>query len=512
VLGPCPVTIGFNSWPTKFFFAGGGGNYCDVISFHTYNSHMGDLALGRRSWASWETILSDYGLQDKPRAITEAAAFFGAEYGAGSFMRQASFTMLDLLLAEQHKVQKEDWFYFYSKDRGYDRFPSWLVMGQAPYPAVACLLTHTQELIGTTYEAVLDFGTIDNDYVIGSRYRRANSTGVVSMMAPGKRSHPVTLQITGGSPTSLVTVDCWGNMGTVSVSAGLATVNVGGLPMYVRLPAGVTATPVGTGSRYGARRETGATATCTTGSAGSTLISSLVDGTRPNRLFWSQSNSLQTADSVWQSGSAFTSVSPQTVTVTLASPHSIGKVIVESPPAWQAALTAIRSATLEVRVDGVWTQVGTISESPTVLNVLSTKQDAINGYYESFDDETHKWEIDFDPDVASAVRLIVSSVTYGGVPTLTAYNAYGELNYAGAAVHAGQGTATPALALSRISVFDTPQTSEATTVDFRLLESGEVRMNENGVDPARITGDAAPTEVALTVRIDPDDLRNALGL
>jgi len=516
VLGPCPVAVGRGARDRlEAFFNAGGGDWVDILSFHTYNAHMGDLILGRRTWDAWVAQLQQHGLHTKPRVITEAGGFMGAEFGAGTYIRQAKQTMLDLLIAEQYGVQKEAWWFFYAKAHGFDGFPSYLTssVGQ-PLPAAAMLYTHSQELLGTTWESRLDFGTIDNLYVIGSTYRRSDSTGVVSLMAPGKHAHPVTLHIPGVS--SVVVVDCWGNEAITPVADGRLVLPLSMFPTYVRLPADATVTVVEP-TRYGTIVSVGATATCTAGSRGSTLISSLTDGSFPNKLWWGSPNEFADSTSCWQSGVPLTTTAPQAVTLNLPSVSLVSKLVVHCPSPWQYALTSIMHATVEAQIDGGWTQVGTIDESPVVFAAPTNKQDGVDGWTDSFWDDRHIWEIDFPPAATTALRVIVTSVSFGGAPTLDSLNAYGALASSGGSVTAGMGTFTPHLALSALTAYgattvEPPAQEEATTVDFRLLESGEVRMNENGVDPARITGDAAPTEAALTVRIDPDDLRNALGL
>lgn len=621
VASGAPVTIGPGAAAAlSSFYGAGGGNYSDVIAFHTYNAHSGDLHAARTTWDSFVSVLTQYGQQNKTRICTEAASFFTAEFGAANYVRQAHLAMLDLLVQEQYGVTKENWYYFYARDNGFDDYPSQMstLTGQ-PYPLVACLLTHSQELIGTQWEARLDFGTVDNDMVIGSSYRRADGTGVVSLLSPGKRDHPVTLQVTGGTPVNLTTVDCWGNQSTVTVTGGLARVAATTLPIYVRLPAGVTATAVDGTARWGTKRSAGAVGyvgaknlptvvftdnadradgpigngwqtfgSATIGIAGNVfaksggdwaasgayrdlghsdgkvtltanssyggilfrytdpnnwwalndtrvykcvggvltitpagpmtggqtvilngpnigvygdqgvLLTELTDSfnqtaTKHGLFIWQSLTTLDNfafttgsdgslrsgsldqvlngplinalplnrgndgdAVSVWNSAAPVVPGSPQTITVELPSAVPVDRLLVHCPPPLQANLSVILRADVQaLGADGTtWTTVATIDASPLIVQVPSNRRDAANAWWDSYWDDQRIFELSFPKVTTAALRLVISTVSAGGSPTIDAYNAYGTLDQSSQPVTAGMGTATPPIALQRVVAYD----------------------------------------------------------
>jgi hypothetical protein len=455
VCGPSNVTIGGKALDRLgAFFAAGGGQYIDTLSFHTYNAHQGDLPLGRKTWDSWVGLLTQYGLQGKPRLNTEASSMLGAEYGAGQPIRQAVRTMLDLFLGEQYGVPKERWSWFYSTSHGFWDFPSFMENGAvSAFPAIAALLTHSQELLGTTFEARLDFGTADNDHLIGSRHRRSNGTGVVAMMSAGRADAVVALQLTGGSPTSLTVIDAFGRTRTAAVTGGLATVTVGTLPVYVQLPAGITATPVSSSTRLGTNRTGSATAAATGGSYRLTSALQVLTGPWRNNAYFDADNNGD-GNSVWLSKLQPTPAAPVDFTVTLPSAVPVDTAIVHCPPPRQGTLNVIRDADVQVLVDGAWQTVKTIGYKPRTEPVVSDNRSGFNGWVEVFDQDVHVFEVTFPKVIATAVRLHVREVSAGGAPTIAALHAFGTTTASGGVITAGMGSDAPQLSLQRVALYD----------------------------------------------------------
>lgn len=274
VLGPCTVEIGaaeYNDWNSGAgtgykwvgdFLALGGGTYIDEFSFHNYNGlrqtapppskvFRSGLPYGRSVLDRITALLAQYGQQDKARFDTEAFSQFAAHFGSYEPRLQTQNTMLELMLLEQYSVPKERTSIFYHKSHGFWDYPSWIVNDendQTLNPLVAVLRVYSEEVAGKTFAQRLDFGTSENDRFIGSRLSAASGTGVLTILSP-EGPGQVTLQVSAGTST-LEVVDPWGTVTTQGVVGGLMIVNVDSLPIYVRLPAGVTANPVAV--NYGA--------------------------------------------------------------------------------------------------------------------------------------------------------------------------------------------------------------------------------------------------------------------
>lgn len=454
VCGPCPVNIGGGGTSQlDAFFGAGGGQYLDVVSFHAYNGHNGDLMLGRKVFDGFNDLLTKHGLQNKPRMNTESGSQFGAEWGMGQIPRQAHRNLLDLMLHEQYGVQKESWSYFYPSSHGFWGYSSWVENDFLhPFAFVAQILTHSQELLGTAWEARLDFGTIDNQHLIGSSYRRANGTGVVALLSAGQADAQVTLQLTGGTAQTVVSLDGYGRTTTVPVVNGLVTVPVSTVARYVQLPAGITATPVPRPLGV-SKLLTNTVATVSGPRYRLTDPKQVVQGPWRNALYFDSGNNGD-GRSVFNSSTTPSDGAPVDFTVTFTEAF-IDTVVVHCPPSWQWALSVIRNADLQVLVNGTWKTVKNFGYQPR-LEKIDSGFEGVQGFAEVWDQDIHRFELTFDRVKASGIRLRVREVSAGGVATLEANNAFGATRQSdGAPLSAGMGSGSDSrLALQYVAAFD----------------------------------------------------------
>lgn len=249
VLSPCTISVAeqYSGW-FKDVLAGA-ASYIDVVSFHNYTGGSGELPVQRRVLDNFLAAITAAGVTSKPRYNSEFGSAFMAVYGSFEPRVQSQNIMLELMMCEQYGVPKENVAYFYDWQHGFWDFPSWWIQNEGnephPGPLMALLRTYSEELAGKAYAARLDFGTIENDHYVGSRFTNPNDgTSVVAVMSGGRYGSTVTLSIGGAAPPQNVTViDPWGNSSTVDVLSGLVTIDVEALPTYVRLPTGNTAAP-----------------------------------------------------------------------------------------------------------------------------------------------------------------------------------------------------------------------------------------------------------------------------
>lgn len=430
-MGPNPVQFndtGTTSFMQKFVDAGG-ATYCDAISVHAYNLVTGgDFAAGRTALVSLQAFMTRNGLTAKPIWMTELG-YFGTVYGVLHPRRMGRWWMATLLLLEQYGIPKEQTFNFYDRSHGFWSFPSFfkyggvdpgtsgVTVGGALDAYVTMLRVFSEEVFGKTFNAALDFGTPGNDLYLGSIYRAGDGTGTAAVMALSSGLGNVTFTVTGGASTLTVS-DTQGNLSTVNVSGGKATVAVGELPVYIRLPNGVGVTPyqhgsfppIGSGSvvhslpGFGVVASTTNTATAISRVNDSTLENDYASGPKP-----------------WQDTSG---VFPCTVTLTFPARVLVDHVVIWSGFAWQSycALTDFDVQTLGS--DGTtWTTKATVTRIPSSFQHVSDSTDA-GCCYETFWDDRNAFDIAIpSPAATKGVRLVIRAASHGSAPDQQAHDA-----------------------------------------------------------------------------------------
>lgn len=417
VMGPCPVAIhqgpgsdNLAAWVDNLLGLGG-GDYLDVISFHNYN--MGDLPSARKSMDNFAAVLTKHGQQSKPRYNTEFASRFAAVYGSWEHRLQTQKLMFELHMHEQYLVPKEQTSYFYDWSHGFWDFPSWLVCSeteQHPNPAVATVRVWSDELFAKTWAARLDFGTVENDHFLGSRFDGADGTAVVVLQSDG-RAGQVSLEVSGA--TTLVWVDPWGNLGAKTVTGGLATFDVDTLPIYVRLPNGVTAVPAV--ASYGVeviRAQAYSVATANTNTATAARGINGVIGT---------TDTIHETNNIYQGVEG--TAPPSWFEVDLPASTRIDTVVVHCPHQWQHDSTLL-DFTVQTWNGSSWDTQATVSE-PAATYQWTSHKSAGACFTDSFHSRRNVWVARFAPVSTTKVRVNATAYTYGGGATVDTTNGAG---------------------------------------------------------------------------------------
>lgn len=423
VLGPNPVNATSQLPWFRTLLELGGGNYLDGISFHNYSNVEGDLETARADIEKFLALLAEFGLQNKPLFMTEWGTF-AATYGSFTPMRQLRKTMMAILMWEQYGLPKERFVLFYGNSHGFWDFPSFYQGDKSGlFSTMTAMRVLSDELYSKLFVSRYNFGDEDNDF-LGSYYRNpSNNTGVAVFMAGERVGDPMTFQVQGAS--SLVKVDAMGKTSTISVVKNKITLNLIGEPTYIRLPSGVTLTPL--------PRVLGQNLALTGNIASSAASSGNLDALHV---------ALNKTSSPYQVDTPL----PITVTLTLGQPTTIDTVYIKGMMPWQIR-GAILDATVEVFENGSWVQVGVIDNTYTWINHISSKWDAAC-FSETYFDERWSWIIDIGRQVRTTqVRMIVTNATHGGevaeVDVLNSGN--------------GQGNDDKILSLQGIAVYNAAQ-------------------------------------------------------
>jgi hypothetical protein len=419
VMGPCPVYIhgGVGSHDGAAWVDGllslGCGDYLDVISFHNYNP--GDLPSARKSMDNFVAVLAKWGQQDKPRYNTEFSSRFAAVYGSWEHRLQTQKLMLDLHLHEQYGVPKEQTSLFYDIAHGFWDFPSWLISQDLdelyPNPGVATVRVWAEELFGKAWAARLDFGTVDNDHFIGSRFTSpSDGTSVVVIQSDG-RAGTVSLSVSGA--TSLTWSDPWGNAASKAVVGGLAVFDVDTLPVYVRLPAGVTAVPEI--ANYGVevvRAQVFSVASANTNPATASRGINGVIGTVAT---------IEETDLIYQGVEG--TAPPSWFEVDLPATTRVDTVVVHCPHPWQHDSTLL-DFTVQTWNGSSWDTRATVSE-PTRTYQWTSAQACGACYTDSYHSRRNVWVVRFAAVATTKIRVYATAYTYGGGATVDTTNGAG---------------------------------------------------------------------------------------
>lgn len=446
--GPCTISIdgllfsdagGGREWMRRFFNAGG-SDYVDVVSFHNYNGVMGSIRRGRATMDGFIEMLALTGNDTKPRYNTEAFSYFAHVYGSTEVRLQTEQTMLEMQFLEQYGVPKERTSMFYPRSHGFWDYPSWWMNNegdQCPNPIVAVARVWSQELVGKSFTARLNFGSEDDQF-IGSRFTAPSGGGSVVTFQSDGREGALTFTVTGTS--TVETVDAWGKVTTRPVTGGVVTVPVDQLPAYIRCPFGTLATPVAVD--YG------------------------IDAVEPQRTLISlsapsaQSGFPATAAIDGNVSTYRTAVEllPADFTVTFPARTRFDRVVVRTAPPWQHE-SALLDFDIDALVSGSWVTLATYVE-PTNVVVWASHADVGRGFTDSYYNRKSLWLLEMAEAVdATAVRIHVRNTTYGGGATLATTNGGGVAS--GVTGQAG----VRRLCLSEFRVYLSGHTDGGTAVD-----------------------------------------------
>ncbi|MDQ3574293.1 MAG: hypothetical protein M3404_05125 [Actinomycetota bacterium] len=264
-----PATVSINNsslpwWDQMLTALGSTGRAkIDELSFHGYNCFFSQ-ADANRCFAELERILAKHGLTALPRWMTEDGQA-AAAYGVFMPRFQAAYFARQLLKGEQYGVPKERRHLWYGDNAGFWDIPYfWFAGGLHVYPGAVLHRTWSAEVHSKTHTARIYFGADHDDAMAASTFTDAGTGAKVQVYLS---DHPYSVPVVISGASTVNVVDAWGNVTATPVVNGRVTLAMSNLPTYVRLPAGVTATP--DMPRYGinvARKARGATIAAAQGS------------------------------------------------------------------------------------------------------------------------------------------------------------------------------------------------------------------------------------------------------
>jgi hypothetical protein len=368
VIGGSSLDISIGWW--QQLISSGGLNSLDIASVHPYPGNNDSF----EEWGNIPQIQQLKGmLSGKPLWFTEVGWWSDGDY---NFLNQAN--VVSRAMIWQKVLNIPVWSYFFNEGNwGNDGVSFSLIQAGSvddyvKPAALATMATSGQVAsrpyvsmpatgIPQTYEATFGPSAGQNNQLAAVWSDGLTTTGSVTVVAPGGGTIPVT-----------VTSE-YGNAITTTVASGSSY----GLPIsdqvaFVSYPVGDTLT-VGPTQTYGtdlAAASANATAAASSGNA-----SGAIAGT--------------TTGNGWTSN---TGDATPTLTVTLASPATINRVVVDTQSVGSTA-PSVRNYVVSVNQPGVgWTPEATLV-----------------GQY-----RTHELQLAFNPVTASAVKISVSEVNFGG--------------------------------------------------------------------------------------------------
>lgn len=405
VMGPATVTInGQMINDLDAFFAVGGGSYLDAISFHFYNASFADITLGRRTMDAFIAMLTTHGLETKELWQTEHGP---VTYTNGAYepRLQAAFWMIQRLLLDQYGIPKERDYYFYDAEHGFWGYTSMWKASDGISPLIALTRVYSGELWGKTWTAALDFGDVENDHYIGSTYTNPTTgDAVIAVLCGGRTDGSVTFKISGA--TLVEVVSPFGIVSNTATDAhGVLTVATEcDIPVYIRVPSGVTATLV--------EREYGE-------NVAQWGITPSADGTAANqrRLFngyleaWRYLGGEESRTEYRD-----TLPPPNYVGGTFERARRIDTVVIHCPFPDQNS-TSLLDYDLEYQdTSGVWHLLDTETEPANVVYAPVNRTYGGGSYVDSFYSSRRIFVHEFTPVEALAVRVLARNTTIGQAP------------------------------------------------------------------------------------------------
>lgn len=408
-MGPSPVSYNkpYQAWLTGFLSTVDRTNL-DGIACHPYNTHNGDVRLARQCLTDLRAILTAQGVGSLPLWQTEQG-WQWPWYGIDRSRAAVSYYSLFLLMQEQFDIPLERSYYWFDKEVNYAAWTMSMVKANGTHvlhPIAPVFRTLQGERHGKTYTGALDFGTPGNDHYIGNVYAAADGTKSLALLNCGEGDGG-SAQFTVTGAATLTRLDCFGNQTAVPVSGGVATVAIDNTPTYLRVPNGVTCTPV----PINLGTNLAATATAVS-SAGSKTADSRIVTPGLWSAYYNDAGGLLNANSPWQSAS---STLPQTVTVTLPTAQTANTAVIRSATTWQS-LTTLLDFDVQTSTDGATFQtVYTYTKVPTDSYAVRKTSDTFgNSRAEQWDDERFLWRVPFSSRSVKALRLVIRACTPGG--------------------------------------------------------------------------------------------------
>jgi hypothetical protein len=420
VLGPGTVSIGPNDHGLKWiegFLKAGGARYIDAFSFHAYNTVNGDLWLARKGLDTLEALLAKYGAGKLEKWQTEQGAF-AAVYGSYQPRLQGRWTMLQMMVYEQHGIPKEHNHLWYDKSHGFWDFPTWWENDDGGLnPAAALMRVWSEELYGTRFARAYDLGPVGNKLYVGSLFAGPGKR-VAAFQSAGSTDGTVELRVQGGR--RLHTFSAFGVESDLPVLGGKAVLTVPELPVYVELAKGQQLEVAR--QDFGPNLALAPGVTVATSGTGQHPVdksinndsAKLHNGVLEN-WYWSQ----QKDDQPWMDD---TKSFPAWVELRLPRSTTLSRVMVYAAPPWQWQGTLL-GYELQVYQSGKWVTLEHVKEPPRTFRVFSP---ATRTTVDSFFSDRWVFQHHFKPVKTQRLRLLVHNTTYGGGATAEVVEAGGQ--------------------------------------------------------------------------------------
>jgi hypothetical protein len=367
----------------------GGFALMDVVAIHPYSGH-------NRSWEEQGTpaairqlreVLNTHGAGTKPLWDTESAWWAD---GPGNFLAQADKVARAMLWMRALGVER--WNYFMMEGGYGDYGFSYSLIQSAAQPddyvkpAALATMTAAGQTRGRAFGALVDTG-IPQTYAASFGARLGGSDTV---LAAWTADLPVIANLVaegGAGPVSVTATDVLGAASTMMLAPGTAVpLALSGSPVYLTAPAGVQL-------RLGAPETFGVNLAGAAAGARA-AASSAISTNPPAGAIDGVSDAANRGDlpglSAWASAPGD---GAPALTVTLAQPTQINRVLV-STHSIGSIVPGLRSYDVAVQDQaGAWTTVGQVSDQ------FFSRQQLLS----------------FAPRTATAVRLNVRAVDYGGL-------------------------------------------------------------------------------------------------
>jgi hypothetical protein len=405
VLGPGIVTIGppEQGWLQEFF-AAGGAKYIDGFSFHAYNNVNGDLTLTRETMDYMESVLAPYPWLERWQTEQGYAA---ALFGSYQPRMQGRWTMLQMMVFDQHGIPKEQNQLWYDKNGGFWQAPNWWEnLDGSLNPGAPLMRIWSEELFGTTFCRALDFGCPGNKLYVGNVYGGPGKK-VAAIITAGSPCETIQLTDTGDASVNLVSP--FGVTRTVPVQGGQFSIPISEIPSYVEFSGSLNVVPINSGTDLALQPGTVASASgdglYPPDNSVPNSVSKIINGVLEN-WYWTQTAPTHPFEDD-------TPQFPAWVEVDLPSPQTINNVVVYADVPFQLDGTLL-DYDLQYDSGGQWVTVGTVKEpTKTFLAYTPTNQTQVECYF------SDRWifQHSFPPVTTGKIRIYVRNATWGGGAT-----------------------------------------------------------------------------------------------
>ena len=400
VMGPATVNIDLG-W-LKRLYELGFKNVSDIVSIHDYEGHESiDPLHWRYKFGEARRIMAENGDSKKPIWQTERAisSVRGNNYQG---LVQAIRMSLHRDLLETLGIPSEHNNHYYLNEGGFSSVPTYVWSRQGPMPGALVMRTRhaLTTALGRKYAGTLDFGPTGNTLWMGVRYAGSSGETVV-LRNLGAPASAVEFAVKGASALSVS--DSWGNVSSVPVTSGKATLEIGQLPTYVQLAAGqkLEAQVVDFGRNLGPRAE------FVYSSTSKNPISLLNNGIVETYNSGNPDGDTNGAK-IWQGDLPSAG---QNLEMRFARPMPVNKIIVRTPRA-DNAFTTLLDYDIQAWDGTAWQPVAQVRR-PMPATEPAVTSDATHAIWM---DDTSVFVHQFAPITTERLRLVARETTRGFLP------------------------------------------------------------------------------------------------